>query len=316
MNPISYQKGMEIPDGIYFGMPDAVYHASNALGSSMLKKLEDRGSDFWWESWMNPARPEDKDTPSKLFGRQLHTCVLEGQDVFKSTYEPAYHPGNIKAGKEERARIQEAGKLAIKYEDYRHILAASAFIKANKTLASAFEGGEPEVSVFWTEDGIQFKARFDYLKLRAITDLKSIRNKYGKEFRQCCRDAIGNYEYLVSAEHYREGRAQMAGLMQRGNVFGTVDEEWLSKIVRNELFAFVFVFWQAEGAPISHGIKMSPNNPLFEIARQKIIKAIHNYKTFMREFGPDVAWVPTTDLEELDETDLPFYYQRKLASGE
>ena len=306
----------EIEDGIYFGMRDDEYHASPALGSSMLKQLEDRSADFWWDSWMNPARPEDKETPAKLFGRRLHTCVLEGRDAFLARYAAVQEPGNTKAGKAERAAVIGSGKEPVNFDDYQHILAASAFIKANKNLANAFENGEPEVSVFWTVDDIQFKARFDYLKMNAITDLKSIRNPHGKEFRQACRDAIGNYEYLVSAEHYAEGRRQMKGLIKAGRVFGDVDRDWLSKVAANDIFALVFVFWQAAGAPISHGIKLSPGNPLFATARMKISKAVHNYRLFLREFGPDTAWVPTTELEELDETELPIYYQRKLASGE
>ncbi|WP_418459880.1 PD-(D/E)XK nuclease-like domain-containing protein [Brucella intermedia] len=302
------------PDGIYFGMSDAVYHADHALGSTGIKKLISNAPDFWWDSWMNPAR-EDDDTPAKIFGRQLHQCVLEGADKFKDSHAPQYGKGNTKEGKAEIADIVAAGKVPVKFKDYGRILAASAFIKANKTLANAFEGGQPEVSVFWTVDGTRFKARFDYLKMNAITDLKSLANPYGKEFDKACRDAVASYDYLVSAEHYSEGRRQMKRLHQEGKVFGSVDPEWLAKVAANEVFAFVFVFWQKDGAPVSHGIKLSPGNPLFSYARSMIAKATDNYRRFMAEFGTDAAWVPSTPLEELDETDLPVWYQQRLMTG-
>lgn len=314
INDVAEKAGFtEHADGIYFGMSDTVYHADNALGSTGLKKLIGTAPDFWWFSAFNPARPDvNDDTPAKIFGRQLHQCILEGVEKFKSVHAPQYNPGNIKAGIAEIAEIKASGKVPVKFKDYAKILAASAFIKANKTLANAFEGGMPEVSVFWTVDGIRFKARFDYLKLNAITDLKSLANMHSKEFDRACRDAIAGYDYLVSAEHYSDGRRQMRRLLAEGKVFGAHDPAWLVKVATNEVFAFVFVFWQKEGAPISHGIKMSPGNPLFGRARMMIGKAVDNYKRYIAEFGTDTAWVPSTPLEELDETDLPVWYQQSL----
>lgn len=189
------------------------------------------------------------------------------------------------------------------------------FIKANTTLSNAFEGGQPEVSVFWTVDGVRFKARFDYLKLNAITDLKSIANRNDKEFAKACRDAVASYDYIISAEHYTEGRRQLKRLLNEGRVFGSYDPEWLAKVAANEVFAFVFVFWQKDGAPISHGIKLSPGNPLFSYARSMIAQAVDNYRTYLAEFGTETAWVPSTPLEELDETDLPVWYQQRLMTG-
>jgi hypothetical protein len=305
----------EHADGVYFGMSDTVYHADNALGSTSLKKLIGNASDWWWESALNPARPDDDDTPAKIFGRQLHQCVLEGAEKFKAGHAPKYLNGATKEGKAEKADILAAGKTPVSFKDYGKILAASAFIKANTTLAKAFEGGQPEVSVFWTVDGIRFKARFDYLKMNAITDLKSLANMYGKEFDKACRDAVASYDYLVSAEHYSEGRRQMKRLVSAGKVFGPHDIDWLTKVATNEVFAFVFVFWQKDGAPISHGVKLSPGNPLFGYARAMIHKAVSNYGQYMKEFGTDRAWVPSTPLEELDETALPIWYQQRLVGG-
>jgi hypothetical protein len=299
-------------DGIYFGMSDTEYHSDPALGSSSLKKLVDNAPDFWWTSWMNPAREEDSDdTPSKIFGRQLHQCVLEGADVFKAGHAPQYHPGNRKEGIAEIADIRASGKVPVKFRDWQRILAASAFIKANKNLANAFTGGQPEVSVFWTQDDIRFKARFDYLKTRAITDLKSIRSKNEKPFQMQCMDAMASYDYPVSAEHYSEGRRQMIKLLQQDAVFGAeeagVRRPWLIELAGMQ-FAFVFVFWKAEGSPITSGFTLSPQNPLLEIGRRRIDRAVNNYRLFMEEFGTDTAWVLNDPLKEIDESDLPPYY--------
>jgi hypothetical protein len=312
-----------IPDGVYFGMSEDVYHGDPALGSSGLKKLIDNAPDFWWESSFNPARPEDDDTPAKIFGRQLHQCVLEGADKFQAGHAPRHLNASTKEGKAEKQAIIDAGKVPVAFKDWTKILAASAFITANKTLANAFQGGYPEVSVFWTEDEIRFKCRFDYLKMNAITDLKSIANMHGKEFGRACKEAIASYDYIVSAEHYRHGRAQMSRLIREQKVHGAPEIgpngaefiPWLINVASNKVYSFVFVFYQKDGAPISHGIKISIGNPIFETGRALISKAIGNYRRFMQEFGTDAAWVPSTPLEELQETDLPVWYQQRLMHG-
>lgn len=308
-----------IPDGIHFNLSETAYHGDPALGSTGLKDLIDNAPDYWWDSWMNPARPEEKETDAIRFGRAVHKCVLEGRDAFEAFYAPCDFPGNIKAGKEEREKIEARGMLPLKRDEFNRILAASAFIRANSYLRDAFTGGQPEVSVFWTVDGIRYKARFDYLKMRAIADLKSIRNPLNKSFVQACKERIASLDYVISAAHYMDARRRMAGFVKAGLVYGAPDTEqfrsWLIQVAGITEFAFVFVFWQAEGAPISHGFTISPGNPILETAKQSIAKAVWNYQKFTEEFGTSAAWVPSTPLEELDETDMPIWWQQKQLKG-
>jgi len=301
--------------GIYFGMSDTEYHDDPALGSTDIKTLLQSAPDYWWRSDMNPAKEPEKETPSKIFGRAVHTCVLEGRSKFEAHYAPKDHNGSTKDGKAEMAAIQAAGKVALKRDDFTRILAASAFIKANEFLSSAFEGGKPEVSVFWEENGIRKKFRADYLKLNAIVDLKSIRNSKGKDFVSACYDAIANYGYDISAAYYTNGRRQMAGLLRDGAVFGDHDPDWLKSVCENQSFAFVLVFWQAEGSPISHGIKISPNHPIFKYAEYWIGKGLAAFKSYQEEFGPDTAWVLNEPLDELDESKMPGWWVFKQNEG-
>jgi hypothetical protein len=304
-----------IEPGIYFSLSDTEYHADGALGSTNMKQLLQSAPDFWWQSPMNPAREPEKETPAKVFGRAVHKAVLEGADAFRAIYAPTDHPGNVKAGKDEVAAIREAGMIPLKRDDFNRILAASAFIGANRHLSNAFKNGMPEVSVFWDCNGVMMKARFDYLKLNAISDLKSIRNRMGKEFTRACRDAIASYEYILSAEHYMEGRRQMAKLIADGAVYGDHDAERLARVAANEVFAFVLVFWQAEQSPIAHGFKLSPGNPMLGYGRHWIEKAVDTYRRFMAEFGPDTAWVLQEPLEELDESEMAGWWQHKQTTG-
>ncbi len=340
--------------GIYFDMPDSVYHADPALGSTGLKKLLASAPDFWWQSSMNPAREPEKETEAKVFGRAVHKCVLEGRDAFEAEFAPQPAPEDypcclrvvddlkrflkqnrlaISGSKAEliaRAKTvpgcpvvfddvvdvaAASGKTLLKRDDFNRILAASAFIKANDNLANAFTGGMPEVSIFWEADGVRLKARLDYLKMNAISDLKSIRNSREIEFKVACRNRIASLNYLLSAEHYCEGRRQMSRLIADGAVYGDHDAEWLRGVAKNQAYAFVLVFWQAEASPISHGFKLSPGNPLFANARAEIARSIDIYQSFMREFGTDTAWILKEPLEELDQTELPNWWHYKQSFG-
>lgn len=311
-----------IADGVYIGLPEEDYHADPALGSSGMKQLLADPADYWWSSPLNPAQEPEKDTDAKRFGRALHKCVLEGVDQFKALYAPTEHPGSTKAGKGERSAINEQGKQPLRREDYNRILASSAFIRANEHLASAFTNGVAEISVFWKlEDDfgpIRLKARFDNLKLHAITDLKSIRNPLRKPFARACRDAIANYEYLISASHYMEGRRQMARLLADGAFEGGTGPQraFVEDAAQIDQFAFVLVFYQAEGAPISLGYKISPSNPLLETAGSAAGRAIYTYGEMRQQFGENAAWMAPRALEELDETDMPVWWTIKQNQGD
>jgi hypothetical protein len=336
--------------GVYFGLDADAYHADPALGSTNLKQLLASGPDFWWHSAMNPARPEqERDTPSLRFGRAVHAMVLEGRAAFDRGYG-RYPEGDdllvtdadmvawldarpeivaalgekvprTKAGKAELiARLDPAARILdflvagaeadgielIAGDAYDRIVTAGTMITANPALAAAFSGGVCEEGA----EPVRLKCRFDYLKVRAISDLKSIRNVSGIAFPQACRRQIATYRYDVQAAHYMAGRAALPGLVAAGAVFGDHDPEWLARVAASEETAFVFVFYQATDAPITWATQLSPGNPILDIGRASADLAIHTYRTFVKAFGRERAWVLTEPISELDVSELPAWYGR------
>lgn len=73
-------------DGIYFGLPEADYHALPRLSASGIKTLTNSPLQFWLQSWMNPEREPDTDTPAKKLGRAYHKLILEGDEAFDAAY--------------------------------------------------------------------------------------------------------------------------------------------------------------------------------------------------------------------------------------
>jgi hypothetical protein len=68
-----------IMDGIYFGLPEAIYHAVPRLSASGLQKLAVSPGTFWRGSWLDPHRPElDEDqTKAQQLGKAYHCARLE-----------------------------------------------------------------------------------------------------------------------------------------------------------------------------------------------------------------------------------------------
>lgn len=89
-----------LADGVFFGLPEAEYHAIPRLSASGIKNLLVSPLDFWARSWLNPRRKEDdEDTDAKLYGRAYHKRILEGREAFYAEYaaeiDPADHPGAL-----------------------------------------------------------------------------------------------------------------------------------------------------------------------------------------------------------------------------
>ena len=76
-----------------------------------------------------------------------------------------------------RSMVERDGLEVLKPDAMREVRQASASISLNPHLARAFQGGIPEVSVFWVDEyGIACKCRLDWLKPRTIVDIKKCAN--------------------------------------------------------------------------------------------------------------------------------------------
>lgn len=70
--------------GMYFAIPDEVYHASPGLSNSGIKEILISPGDYW-ASYRDPDRVA-VDAEHFVFGKAMHRRTLEGKDVFYSHY--------------------------------------------------------------------------------------------------------------------------------------------------------------------------------------------------------------------------------------
>lgn len=288
--------------GIYVGLNEERYHADPALGSTDHHTLLKSPPDYWWESWMNPAKKEKPDTKDQIRGTAAHVYVLQGRQLFDATYSrrPDDDPGDKAPDKAATTKAHNAqcaanGLIGLHGDDYDRIRIASQMIIANPKISDAFTGGLSEVSVFWIKDGVRLKMRGDYMKPRATTDLKSLKNILKIDFKEYCLRMIAQRNMHIQAEHYNEGRRQMASFHANGAIHGKdFDKTLLQKIAASDDFAFGWVFYQADGAPSTWGRKISPKNPILIDARDRIDEARRNYQRYMKAFG-ETMWIDNSD---------------------
>lgn len=338
-------------DGVYFGLDETTYHRDPALGSTDIRRLFQSPAEWWWHSDFNPLRPADTRTRFKDFGSAVHKHVLEGEAAFHASYQREYDApdlldtvsdlkgwlaernykphGKVKADfvqqilaldptamiKDEIERVAaQEGKIILGAGAYDRAVISGTMIAKNPDLETAFQGGMPEVSVFWTEEidgeAVRCKARFDYLKARGIGDLKSTSNSKQIDFATVCRNAFAERRMDIQAAHYMRGRSFLAGHVEAGNVFGDHDSEWLAKVAAQDEYGFAIVFFQSDGAPSVWAASLSPGNPILETGQTHREAALIAFTYGLRTFGSGM-WLRQDPIAEMDISDLPLWWGRR-----
>ena len=243
-----------IVDGIYFDLPEDVYHAVPRLSSSGIQKICVSPATFWRGSWLDPERPDhdEEQTIYQLLGKAYHVARLEPH-LFESTYvrelDKSEAPkgalitgddmkkvleeyGLPKSGKvlDQAERLADAGypanklwplivkdweaergqRIPLPAKHYDQMVKDSERISKNAEIAPLLQGGEAEVSIFWTDEhGVQMKARVDYLTRDWWVDFKTFDNSRGKNVNQALVDAVRYNRYYIQAPVYREAIEQI-----------------------------------------------------------------------------------------------------------
>lgn len=335
-----YNAHPSLPDGIYLNLHEDRYHADTALGSSNIRDLLKGANLYWWKSPMNPKQKKSKRTPSKILGSATHKLLLEGFEAFDAIYvRGPYDDDDEDLTSAEKAALTKAakknlseGQELLKREDYDFVLGCKSVIDADPELEGCLDNALTEVSIFWTRpDGVRCKARLDALKLRGIGDIKTIANERERDLEVACKLDISTYRYDIPAEHYSEGRRQMARLLAAGNVYAELHDgeqvaytpilrsagptvtktlDFLEKCAAYRDFGFQLVFIPKQGAPDAWSCTLSPGNPILQGAKVDIDVAISYYKMAMEKYGLDARWIPGREVAELDLNDMPYGFGR------
>ena len=210
----------------------------------------------------------------------------------------------------EEFEAEAEGKIILAQRVYHEVLVGAQMVVKNPSLRKSFVGGIPEVSIFWVEGDVPCKARIDYLKPRAVVDLKSFSNSMGKPFDRAALHSIWNYGYHISCAHYLRGRAHFARFVRDGQVFGAADPDTIARIAAAKEWTFLFVFYASDGAPASKGYQMNIGTSAHEIAEAEIDHALMTYREALEKWGTD-QWVIDEPIHKIDNEEVPLWLGMK-----
>jgi len=312
------------------------YDVDNATGEDSVARMLGRayhkrileGRDAFYREYairFDPTLyPEALDGAKAIQGR-LRELKEAGADV-KLTGDKAELTERLLAIEPE-ARIMD--RIKAEYEDLHEgktllaedvldrIELAAAMIERSPTLQKAFTGGHPEVSVFWLDlpSGVQCKARFDYLKPKAIVDLKTFANKSGYPAHRAIERELAYNRYPIQAAWYYDASEQLARLVTERKAYDYDDGSW--QPVDNPLTrqlqlqhekTFIYIFQQKGIAPIALGRSLPRDSSHLLVAKARCESARFAYRDYFERYGKD-PWITADPIEAFDDAGIPALWE-------
>lgn len=308
-------------NGIYFGMPDEEYHRDDALGSSGICDLLISPLTYWSKSLWNPNRPPEaeSDSDAKDLGTYIHDMLLRdgaGQFYVEKPEGMSFATKEGKAWRDDPVRdgaiIVSAAQARQQKNVFRGLEAAG--------VRKLFTGGEPEVSVFWTDkSGVRCKIRIDYLTGAAAYDLKTYQNSMGKDVETAVAHTVANMRISVKAFWYDLGLREMLEMLKRKKylmvVSGQSDQlvEGLIKMASGTILSWPlwYVFCETGAVPNvtvrrfeSHDATTGEIPAYWDWAKNQVLMATHLYALYREKFGMDREWIEPAIMKPFDDTDF------------
>lgn len=225
---------------------------------------------------------------------------------------------------------RNAGRTFLKASDLADIERAAWVISAHSSAAKALTGGQAEVSIFWVDDetDVPLKIRVDYLKVKALLDVKSFSNPLGKPIASALASAVANGRYDVQAVIYSVGvEIAKAMLREKGASIlrgaDAIDNDWLLAFAACQRHTFAFLFVQT-GAVTNvrlrefreieqYGGQGMTQNAYWSSGMMGFRKGVHRYVDCMKRFGRDKPWIDDEPMRPFADTDFPMYLFNEAA---
>jgi len=378
--PSVIERAAAIVDGIYFDLPEEVYHSVPRLSASGLQRLCVSPATFWRGSWLDPECPEhdEEATKAQILGKAYHCARLE-PDAFEARYarelsKDDFPEGTLFTGKDMEKVLAEKGlaksgsvleqaqrlfdggfaathlwhlaladwqanlgkRVPIAAKFYDDIERDMERLHGTKEIAELFEGGQSEVSIFYTDPhGIKMKHRLDRLCPDRWLDFKTFDNSRGKVLAQAIADAVRYNRIYVQAVSYRDGveAVRTGGLQIQGKatdaqkkliaglqIRPTELDHWLIFQEKNgipNLLARRFEFYAVDpyrqteiDALVAPERKaeveaaLTRKTKLFQLAEMQIGWAKRQFVLYSQIYPPGRPWAPTEPCSTIGDIDF------------
>ncbi len=253
--------------------------------------------------------PDALDTMDELRGwlaeRSLKTSAKRKAELIDRVLE-ADPSAKIWDAIQDGYRKQHDGKEFLSPQLIQKIEVAARMIESHPQLSKAFSGGAPQVSVIWDCPviGVRCKARFDYLKSKALVDLKTLANTQGLPIENAISREIGYRKYHHQAWWYRDAARNIVEFVKSGRVFGDADKTFLKSLAADHEKTWMWVFQLKGVAPVAKGRVLPETSMLWNIAQAECESAKQTFRLNLETYGAD-PWVDVESIKPIDDANVP-----------
>lgn len=212
-----------------------------------------------------------------------------------------------------------AGRTMISPDDDRRIRIAAKLIAMDAQLAKAFTGGYPEVTLIWDDPrtGVRCKCRVDYLKLKAVVDLKSFANSRDRSVRNAILYAIASNHYALQPAVYLEGVDEVRKLVRARGILAIYDHDdpvteeaeerqnfalkWASSTTPDR---WLWVFQQKGDAPVTRGFWHPLAGTTHSVAQSVWRDNLRKFRMHAEAYGNGV-WLDLAEIDDISDEEIP-----------
>lgn len=199
---------------------------------------------------------------------------------------------------------EHPNKLFLPWGLIRKMELSAAMIENHPALKYYFRGGYAEVTIVFYAYGLLFKCRIDYLKVKALNDLKTFANQMGKRIERAIYADVTNNKYFIPGSLYLTGCDAAKEFVRKKKCFyadnGVIQNvdvlmppefrKWLDAFAASEPHDMNFVFQQKGIAPVTRAALYSRKDSMFDVALDNIRYAAEEFKRYWKVYGAE-PWV-------------------------
>ena len=302
-------------DGIYFNLDEKQYHDMEALtlSNSSMKMILSSPLEYWWKTNLNPLY-EKEDKKCMADGRSFHCLLLEGEKVFNERYSvvpEVIEQYSKNSGSYKNWVAMQNGKEIISRKDYTQMKRIYDYLHYDEQLFdnNIIAGGYPEVSIVWTEeDGIQRKARLDYLKQNAIIDLKTYVKSKDIDVNTYVSQYFFQRKVYMQLIYYRRALLYAIKNFKDSQVFGTeAQKKFFKELQQQEDVLLLVAFVNREFPQFRLRVFSKQACPdLWNLGEKNIDLATKIYKDNLDKYGKKNIWMEEVDTNlQFSDSDFP-----------
>ena len=214
-----------------------------------------------------------------------------------------------------------AGRTLLPCDDDRRIRIAARMIMQDPQLAKAFTGGYPEVTLIWRDprQGVLYKSRVDYLKLRAVVDFKTFANQQDRSVRKAILHAIAAHRYCLQPAVYLQGVDEVRKLVKVHALSAIFSHDEPTPEVAEERQGFAFkwaqnatpdrwlwVFQQKGEAPVTRALWHPLAGTVHSFSQSLFTEGLRRFRELAGVYGSEV-WLDLAEVDDIAEEEIPLW---------